>query len=194
MKKTLLALAALTVAVGAFAQGQVAFKNGISGSPTPFVYLADGTSKVPANLAPNLQAYAVDLYYGVAGIASQSLLTPLGTTTYFVANTAQAGLFAGGTQLIPTVPAGSTATLQIRAWETKGIYTSYASAYTAAVQGSGGLVGEGNLVQVALNGPPSTPPNMIGIQPITLHPVPEPTTAAIAGLGLASMLIFRRKK
>lgn len=190
MKKTLVTLAALAITVGAFAQGQVAFKNGISGTPTPFVYLADGTTKVPANLAPNLQAYAVDLYYGAAGISNPNLLTPLGTTTYFVANAAQAGLFAGGTQIIPTVPAGSTATLQIRAWETKGVYTSYAQAYAAGV----GLVGEGNLVQVTLNAAPSTPPNMTGIAPITMHLVPEPTVAAIAGLGLASMLIFRRKK
>lgn len=191
MKKVLVTLAAVAVTAGVFAQGQVAFKNSIAGTPTPFVFLADGTTKVPASVAPNVGSYAVDLYYGVASVSDPKSLTPLGLTTYFSTVASQAGLFSGGTQFIPTVPAGSTATLQIRAWETKGgLYTSYA----AALIGATGLVGEGNLVKVALNEAPATPPNMVGIAPIIMHPVPEPTVAAIAGLGLASMLILRRKK
>jgi hypothetical protein len=189
MKKTLVTLAAVAVTVGAFAQGQVQFKNSIAGTPTPYVFLADGTTKVPASIAPNVGAYAVDLYYGAAGISNPNSLTPLGLTVYFSTTASQAGLFSGGSQTIPGITA--TATLQIRAWETKGgLYTSYA----AALQGATGLVGEGNLVQVALSAPPTTPPTMAGITPIVLHQVPEPTVAAIAGLGLASMLILRRKK
>lgn len=189
MKKILVTLAAVAVTVGAFAQGQVTFKNVFT--PYAFVYLADGVTKVPASVAPNVGAYAVDLYYGPAGITDMKSLTPLGLQVNFSTVVAQAGLFSGGTQFVPGVPAGSVATLQVRAWETKGgLYTSYA----AALQGATGLVGEGNLVQVALNTAPATPPNMVGITPITLHQVPEPTVAAIAGLGLASMLILRRKK
>lgn len=189
MKKTLVTLAAMVVAVGAFAQGQVSFKNFFT--PYTFVYLADGVTKVPASTGPNVGAFAVDLYYGTAGISNPDSLTPMGLKAFFSSTAAQAGLFNGGVQLIPGVPAGSTATLQIRAWETMGgLYTSYAS----ALQGATGLVGEGNLVQVALNTAPSTAPTMIGITSITMHPVPEPTAAAIAGLGLASMLILRRKK
>lgn len=189
MKKTLVTLAAVAVAVGAFAQGQVSFKNFFT--PYTFVYLEDGVTKVPASIAPNVGAYVVDLYYGSAGISNPNSLTPMGLAAPFSSVAAQAGLFNGGVQLIPGVPSGSTATLQIRAWETKGgLYTSYA----AALAGKTGLVGEGNLVQVTLNTAPSTAPTMNGITSITMHPVPEPTVAAIAGLGLASMLILRRKK
>lgn len=193
MKKTLVTLAAVAVAAGAFAQGQVAFKNSIAGfpagSPAPIIYLADGVTKVPASIAPNVGAYSVDLYYGAAGITDMKSLTPLGLKVNFSTVAAQAGYFAGGSQTIPGIT--GTATLQIRVWETKdGLYTSYAN----ALLGATGLVGEGNLVQVALSSPPTTPPNMVGIGPIVMHQVPEPTVAAIAGLGLASMLILRRKK
>lgn len=189
MKKILVTLSVASMAVGAFAQGQVGFKNMLA-APTPYVYLADGTTKVPYNGGATALAFMADLYYGPAGTVNPNSLTALNTTTYFSATASQAGLFNGGNPSIASIPGGTTATLQIRTWETKGIYTSYA----LALAGATGLVGEGNLVQVTLSSPPATPPNMVGIQPIIMHPVPEPTVAAIAGLGLASMLILRRKK
>lgn len=189
MKRTLVTLAIVGIAAGAFAQGQVVFKNLFSATPAPLIYLPDSTTKVPVNAGATAQAYAVDLYYGAAGVVNPNSLTSLGIMTYF--STTSAGYFSR-TQVatIPGIPGDSTATLQIRAWETKGIYNTYA----AALAGATGAVGEGNLVQVVLKEAPNTPLNMVGIQPMILHPVPEPTVAAIAGLGLASMLILRRKK
>jgi hypothetical protein len=192
MKKALATLAAVAVATGAFAQGQVIFKNMISGTPTPFVYLPGGVTKVPASTGANFQAYAADLYYGPAGIWNPNLLTPMGLTIYFSKNPSQAGLFSAPTAVsIPGMAGGSVATLQIRVWETKGgLYTSWAAAWWARAS----RVGEGNLVQVTLGTPPMPPPNMVGIQPILMFgAIPEPTAAAIAGLGLAAMLILRRK-
>jgi hypothetical protein len=197
MKKTLVTLATLAFATGAFAQGLVAFRNMMPGNPPAFVYLQDGVTKVPANSSLYYQAYAADLYYGAAGISDSTSLAPMGLTIYFCTAEWQAGLFSNQTAIsIPGIASGCVATLQIRTWETQGgLYTSYAAARLAAA----GLLGEGNLVQVTLTSPPAIPANMFGITPIVMHlpmasPVPEPTVAAIAGLGLASLLILRHKK
>jgi hypothetical protein len=43
--------------------------------------------------------------------------------------------------------------------------------------------------------PPGTPANLTGwTSPVLLSPVPEPSTIALAGLGVASLLLFRRRK
>jgi len=61
---------------------------------------------------------------------------------------------------------------------------------------------EGKTPNFAVNGlgnpaaqPPTTAPGLDGwTSPITLTIVPEPSTIALAGLGVASLLLFRRRK
>jgi hypothetical protein len=94
-----------------------------------------------------------------------------------------AGIFDGGS---PVFGAAGTYTIMVVAW-TGG--ADYASATTR---------GASSLVQVDLvqNGG-TTPLNNLGtLQPFTVSPtvVPEPSTFALAGLGLAGLLIFRRRK
>ena len=81
---------------------------------------------------------------------------------------------------------------QILAWT--GSYTSYAAAQASATVGE--YAGASAVFNEAIPlQPPATPPTLtgIGIINLTQVPVPEPGTLAMAGVGLASMLLFRRR-
>lgn len=91
-----------------------------------------------------------------------------------------AGLFDGGT---PVFGAVGTYTVQVVAFNGP----DYAN---SLVRGASGLLQIG-LVQ---NGG-TTPLNTLDLlAPFTVSPIPEPSTFALAGLGLASLVIFRRRK
>lgn len=86
------------------------------------------------------------------------------------------------------VPAGGTYTVMVQAWYNVG-YASYAAAL-------GGLknTGQSALGTVVSVLAPNLP-NELNLPAFTVGAVvPEPTTLALAGLGLASLLIFRRRK
>jgi len=91
-------------------------------------------------------------------------------------------------------PAG-TDFFQVLAWS--GQYTSYAAALASGKTGefAGASVVFSETIPVQ---PPATPPALTGIGVINLTQVPttvvpEPSTLAMAGVGLASMLFFRRR-
>jgi hypothetical protein len=100
---------------------------------------------------------------------------------------------------IPGVGAGGTAVLEIQFWvydgpTATGTYSTYAQA----------VAGLDPVAQVTFNqttgGPGTTPPSpasLLTLLPsvtLTAAPVPDPTTFAIAGLGIASLLAVRRRK
>jgi hypothetical protein len=98
-----------------------------------------------------------------------------------------------------TVPAGS-AWAEVLAWT--GNYASYAAAEASGQQGV--YAGTSALFQIlpapVAGGPASDISNIenvgtgnINLTQVPTTVVPEPTTLAMAGVGLASMLIFRRK-
>jgi len=103
---------------------------------------------------------------------------------------------SGGDIFDPTlntyiVPAG-TSWAQVEAWT--GNYSTY-----AAAQQGGAAYGESPVFAIvpppAAGSPPSDISNIETIPggAINLVSTPEPSTLAMAGVGLASMLIFRRK-
>ena len=96
------------------------------------------------------------------------------------------GFFDGGVVRLPQV---GFVTLQVRAWyKGGGIYASYDAARAA-----GHNVGLSNLLPLAITAPPGPPRNLDGLQPFTVG-IPEPSTFALAVLGGAALLIFRRWK
>jgi len=91
-------------------------------------------------------------------------------------------------------PAG-TDFFQVLAWT--GQYTSYAAAEAANAVGVYGGASAVFSQSIPLQ-PPATPPALAGLGVINLTQVPttvvpEPSTLAMAGVGLASMLFFRRR-
>jgi hypothetical protein len=219
MKKTLLTTIALVVAVGAFAQGTVQFNNSTAGNLTK-VYLPDGynaygeASGVTPGRTGNTATDSVagsTLYSGAllqgsgwtaqlwsangSGVAESLLLGQ--TTTTFRTGTA-AGRFALTTATLANVPPDSAvATLQVRVFPTS--YGSWANAFAAFESGTDPLAWIGKSITfdtLLIGGLVNTPPAMTGLTSFSLgtNVIPEPSSMALAGLGVASLLIFRRRK
>jgi hypothetical protein len=99
---------------------------------------------------------------------------------------------------VPGVTAGSPASLQILAWT--GSANSYAN---AAINnkfypwsGSAEVAGNTFTFTQATGGggaPPGPPKSLDGMPAMVLQ-VPEPSAMALAGLGAAALMIFRRRK
>lgn len=99
---------------------------------------------------------------------------------------------------IPTtvVPAGSMATFQIWIWDSS--FASYQEA-----ENFGGPIGK-SVLFAAQTSPDWTPPalptlptalgNLYPSPFVIVGPVPEPSTFLLVGLGIASMLLYRRRK
>ena len=82
-------------------------------------------------------------------------------------------------------PADGLAKLGVRVWDTLS-GSSYA---IAGVRGQSPTLFQ----SAGLGGGLTTPPNWVG-QSFSLVVVPEPSSMALAGIGAASLLIFRRRK
>jgi len=219
MKKTLVTMMALAVAVGAFAQGTIQFNNSTAGALTK-VYMPDGFSTYVAALNTVLQKNGNTATDSVVGTqtytgallagntftcqifsapgSAQSEGSLVGqTTTTFRTGTA-AGRLALTTATLANVPAdAAVATIQLRVFPTS--YGSWANALAAFNSGSDGLAWIGKSIVFDVNqigGQVNTPPAITGLTSFSLgvNIAPEPTSMALAGLGAASLLLFRRRK
>jgi len=216
MKKLLITTAAMLVSVAVFAQGTVWFSNGglnkissgVSGS-------ASSTwTAVPATAG----LLNFGLFYGT-GASAPATLTFLGSVSG-VNSGVNAGLIVGpsgsavNTLAIPgTTPGQANVWISIAGWSAS-FGTDWAAAKAAAAAGTAGdYFGQtANPINVAANsgglGPSIGPGALIwqsasgtdptrftgGFAVFTGGVVPEPSTMALAGLGMAAMLIFRRRK
>ena len=196
MKKLLATtLASALLAAVSYGQGTVSFKN-YFGSPTtdPRVNFWTGPGVSGSQ-------YVVALMAGPTSGSEAQI-----ATTSFLTQAAAAGFFQAGTVAIPTVAGGNTAFIMIDVWDstlngtTTGATYAQAQAYAAANPALGNLFGhsgEFSLVTGNPNGnPPTTPTFLVpGLSTFALNaPVPEPSTFALAGLGAAALMIFRRRK
>jgi len=204
MKKLVITtLATVGLALGAFAQGSIILDNSTASygiaNTTPGNYYTgtyglelwvDNAAAVPAGIngAANTAAYAALTTTGFkleATYAGQTM------------NISNPGVFQLGTVTMNDVTAlVSSAVIGLAAW------TGSAASGTAA------MVANANIGVVAfldstiadpspLAGPPGTPSNLgtaWTTGDLVMMPVPEPTTMALAGLGAAALLIFRRRK
>lgn len=174
--------ASLTMVLG---QGQVLFQN------TPPV---DGQiltpSLVPLEPTDLGGEWKVGLWWAAGSGRPESALTfePSSVTGIITL-----GYFVGGAVTLP-LAGGSTVTLQVRVWQ---MAPTWEQAATWAYPAGAGYWGKGNLFDYTLGGggqPPAPPGDMMGMKPIVLEMVPEPSVFAVAGLGLGSLLIFRRRQ
>lgn len=183
MKKLVTLAVCLVSGFTAWAQGTVTFANAAPGVNAP-VFDIDGTTRLAAG-------YAADLWYGPAGITANDVnnvgLISLGLAVPFRTG-ASAGYFLGGAV---TFPAGTTgpASLQVRAW--KLVDGATWAAANAANGGAG--VGVSQVIQAVLVNAPTPPNNMVGLASFNMA-VPEPSTFALGALGLAGLVLFRRRK
>lgn len=186
MKKQLMTLIATVAFAGSvFGQGQVTLANNASS----LVRIDDAV----AGTAVPIGSVSFQLYFAAGQNQPEASLAAVGPIVG--TSTVLAGRIANTVIDIPqaVVLPGGAATFQVWAW------TSSFASYAAAASG-GGLIGK----SIPFNGttspagvPPPLPVTLAGLYPgfaVTAGVIPEPSTFVLAGLGLASLLLFRRRK
>ena len=147
-----------------------------------------------------------DLGVTVWGGPDAGSLTSMGTFTPANDPKGYTG-FSGGTfQLgpaglavtVPGVSAGGMATIELQIWDYDSPHsTGTFSSYAAALAGGDptATVTFQNPTSNLSAAPPIPAPDLVGMPSVSFWVVcPEPPMSALAGLGLVSLLVFRRRK
>jgi hypothetical protein len=188
MKKLILgASLSLLVTAGVLAQGVVAFDNLPNTSTSPTA-TANGLIFKDTGTGPVLET-AATLYGTIYGGVSGTGLAVLSGGSRVLLDAWTPGVYLddnGASYAVAGVAAGGTAFLQVQIWE------GTAASYAAAVAG-GSAAGQSGVFSQGVGGGTITTPSLTGL-PATILTVPEPGTFALAGLGAAALLIFRRRK
>jgi hypothetical protein len=190
MKKTILTLVAAVVMTSAYGQGTVTWQTG------------SGTVRKETS---NTDTVLVNVGTGAANGLFELLWAPAGTTDLNLFNAVPGGLIScspvagrltGGVRTVPTAVAGDVVALVMRGWT--GGAADWAA--TTPLWNTGQIArGYSQIFTIDLgdpNPPAQAPGTFPGTASITLtySVVPEPSSMALAGLGAASLLIFRRRK
>lgn len=220
MKRTVLALAALCVTVSAFAQGngQLTFANQVGTAFISPVYGVNpgapgvsqtGNSALGAPVGSTVYGgpllsgtnYQLGLFVANAGVSDLNLFTRAAVASFRVtANPAALpnGLITSQTVTFASRDAGTTVNFFVAAWDTLG--GAFSPTTYAQLLGSAGAIGVGSVVTSGPLGG-TAPDNSVFLVPastgwssFSLFVVPEPSTLALAGLGVGALLLFRRRK
>jgi hypothetical protein len=126
----------------------------------------------------------------------ESSLVPSGQTTTFKTG-ASLGCIAMITDTLNNIPPDSpAATLEMVAWDdSSGLYPTWLEASVGWMAGLIDAGKSGAFTVLSIGGNWNTPPSFLPMS-FNLYGgfVPEPSTLALAGLGAAVMLVFRRRK
>jgi hypothetical protein len=196
MKKVLITIGLAAFVSGATAQGLINFLNSSAS-----LYTVDGAAR-----ADTAGTFTFALFTAPVGTVDPTAFNLAGGGVY-AANQAVAGrLFGGVGVAVSGWAPGATQAFLVRGWSSdQGTTWAEVSAYynagswtgpgyygeTPIAPGgvAGGFDGTGNLPNLNLFG---------GTQGLAAGPnltiVPEPTSIVLAGLGAASLLMFRRRK
>lgn len=173
MKKLIIAMAAMLVAVSAYGQGQVVFNNRVVGSVVAQVTLAGTTTGIQDGVGSPTAKWAAELWGGPAG-GTLEALTP--RTTFRTG--AGAGFVVPVDVTLAKVAPGASASLQMKAFTTDNTFGSGAS----------------KVFNVTLGGGLNPPANLVGLEAFSATYIPEPSTIALGILGAAGLLALRRRK
>jgi hypothetical protein len=173
MKKLILTVAAVMVSVAAFAQGQITFNNRVAGVVDARVTFADTGEGVGAG-------YTAQLFGGPDGTAVGALTALNPSTTFRTSSAAAQGYVNGVVVDVPGVAPGLKAAIVMRVFDP-----------------AGAAIGESAPIALTLGGGTLPPANLEGLQAFTVSGagaiIPEPSTIALAVLGVGALLLRRRK-
>jgi len=193
MKRILGVTVAVLATVGAMAQGTVNFANLGAGVNAP-IFDVDNTTKLGAG-------FSAQLWAGATAGSLAAVSAPISFST------SVAGVFLGGSTVVPGVPTGSPAFYQVRVWNSGGGFATWGDAITAATGGnaaakfgfnginySNPLAPAATILQTPnLGGGVIVPPNLTSLTSFHLVQVPEPSVIALGILGAGALLLRRRK-
>jgi hypothetical protein len=184
MKRTVaLALLGMATATAAFGQGHVVLSNYVSPYNSQITWGATTGNSGAVTSSAGLQ---FQVFYGAGTVVDESLLQAgltFGIDDTFAYN--GGGYYNNVLQVLPAWTSGETYTFQVRALDG----TTPNGPVDTALSRSALWTESGQIVSSAL--PPKTGLNGLGL--VVEAVVPEPTTFALAGLGAAALLIFRRR-
>ncbi len=196
MKKIILTTLALVAVISAQAQGRINFSSAGAGVAAKFV--TTGLNGDPLGIASITSANTTiraDLFWSLGnttvGVLASSLGNQQGYNQAFSAVVSQAGFFSGGTKTVAGWVTGPIVA-QIRVWD-----TAFGGAdFNASKVAPGSHWAESALFVITPTFSPTAAPNMLlgtVTYAVNYNPVPEPSSMALAGIGAASLLIFRRR-
>jgi hypothetical protein len=198
MKKLVIAgLMSASLAIGAFGQGSINVSDANSTGGLAYTTAGNYYSGTYGLEVLYLNASAVPTSLTGAN-TDYALLSGLGfTSAHVYANqtitSANAGVFTLGELDIAGVStAGASVVLALAAWNNSS------ATWATGTAASGALAGVATFVNPTANYtavPAPIPADLTGFTTdLVMTTVPEPTTLALAGLGAAALLIFRRRK
>jgi hypothetical protein len=188
MKKILLSAMLVGLAVGVYAQGQINLGNLSNAGNTPdanattggLFFINAGSGPVPINTDFNVS------FYGGSDANNLSLLKTLVASGGGAAG--GPGTFLDLSGVPVSIPGALTSGFfRIDAWVNAATFD------TASAKGTTGPTAFANPLGNPNAQPPGTPTDFTAM-PALVITVPEPSTFALAGLGAAALLIFRRRK
>jgi hypothetical protein len=216
MKKLLLTAIAASVAAVTYGQGTIFIYNvdntGVyngnggstanpvySGSVTQngLIFTTDSTEQAGGGSTLIGNDFSWALYGGATATTATTLLASETGSAITGDNTSAnyGNLYYGANAVsVPGTTAAGTVYLELFVWE-GSTFITYAAAASGGdfvgdsgvfANGSGGITASGSVVAAALTGMPD--------MNLAVTSVPEPGTLALAALGGASLLMFRRKK
>ena len=178
MKKLIVLAACVGVTGVAFGQGAFNLNNRVTsaGINAPVSMASDG-SLLDGDMGWVVQA--------TMSTVAEGPFAPVGAMQGFRTGAA-IGFFAGGA-VDTGLAAGTDIFVQLQAFNTND------GADYGAAMAAGGAVGMSGIVPVTVDGPPNTPPNLVGLTGWQVAVIPEPSTMALGLLGVAALMLRRRR-
>jgi len=207
MKKTLATLVLAGAICSSFSQGTLTFNNSAL-----TLISTNATSGGPATgtASPSLGSWYYALFSANTAVTTYAgNEDPAWTLRQTATNTAAAsgGRLSGGQQAT-ALPGGSTVNTIVRGWSAN-LGTTWAAVLNSlnnpgSISGGSYYLGQSAIgLNAIFNDPSAAPVNGVfgttggALIPgfvLNLNVVPEPSSMALAGLGAASLLLFRRRK